>query len=81
MEKTENNDSYNYIFSSKGQKSSNFESSTFHSNASILYQEIDLISLIEDSVDNRNENDSEELIEGYNSFLEEQNNTIEIKED
>ncbi len=83
MEKTENNNSFNYIFNSKGQKALQLRYLVIHNDLLVLYKEIDLNSLIEESGDNKNENDNEEhsWIKDYNSFLDEENKITETKID
>ena len=82
MENTGNNESYKYKFNSKGQKAS-IKTSVIHCDLLILFKEIDLNSLIEEFVDNKNENDNRKnsWIKDYNSFLDEENKNTETKID
>ena len=72
MNKIESNDELNSIFNSKGQKSSDFNFQTFHTNFAKLYREKNLSLLIEEIVDNKNENDydKESKIAEYFSFCD-----------
>ena len=82
MENTGNNESYKYISNSKRQKDS-IKTSVIHCDLLLLYKEIDLNSLIEEFVDNKNENDNRKnsWIKDYNSFLDEENKNTETKID
>ena len=70
MAKMENIDAYNSMINSKVQNSLNFKFQTFHTNFATLYREKNFISLIEELVDNKNENDydRESKLEEYISF-------------
>ena len=83
MEKAENNDSYNYIFNSKGEQNPNFKFLVIHSDLLVSYKDIDLNSLIEEYGDNKYENDNGEYswLKDYNSFLDEENKKTENKID
>ena len=69
MQKIENNESLNFKFNSKGQKS---KYKLFHTNFAKLYKEKNLNLLFEEIVDNKNENDydKESKIAEYFSFCD-----------
>ena len=69
MQKIENNESLNFKFNSKGQKS---KYKLFHTNFAKLYKEKNLNLLFEEIVDNKNENDYDKdcFIKEYISFCE-----------
>ena len=71
MMKMENNDEFNSIVNSKGQKSPNFKCKSFHINFAEFYEEENLSSPFEEFI-NKNENDYDEdsFISEYISFCE-----------
>jgi hypothetical protein len=70
--KMENNDEFNSIVNSKGQKSPNFKCKSFHINFAEFYEEENLSSPFEELIDNKDENDYVEysFIPEYISFCE-----------
>ena len=72
MMKMENNDEFNSIVNSKGQKSPNFKCKSFHINFAEFYEEENLSSPFEELIDNKDENDYVEysFIPEYISFCE-----------
>ena len=72
MMKMENNDEFNSIVNSKGQKSPNFKCKSFHINFAEFYEEENLSSPFEELIDNKDENDYDEysFIPEYISFCE-----------
>ena len=77
MDKMEkNNDAFNSIVNSKGQKYSNFKCKSFHINFAEFYEEENLSLQFEELVDNKNENDydKDSFITGYISFCENKKN-------
>ena len=66
----ENNDEFNSIVNSKGQKSSNFKCKSFHINFSESYEDKNLSLPFEEIIDNKNENDKDSFIPEYISFCE-----------
>ena len=72
MMKMENNDEFNSIVNSKGQKSPNFKCKSFHINFAEFYEEENLSLLFEEFIDNKDENDydKDSFISEYISFCE-----------
>ena len=72
MMKMENNDEFNSIVNSKGQKSPNFKCESFHINFAEFYEEENLSLLFEEFIDNKDENDydKDSFIPEYISFCE-----------
>ena len=74
MMKMENNDEFNSIVNSKGQKSPNFKCKSFHINFAEFYEEENLSSPFEEFI-NKDENDydKDSFISEYIPFCELQN--------
>ena len=83
MNKIESNDELNSIFNSKGQKSSDFNFQTFHTNFAKLYREKNFSLLFDEICDNKNENDydNNSFIKEFNSFCNDENKINETKLD
>ena len=83
MNKIESNDSLNSIFNSKGQKYSDFNFQTFHTNFAKLYREKNFSLLFDEICDNINENDydNNSFIKEFNSFCNDENKINETKLD